>query len=132
MKRVLVDTDAFSVIWQGADEHLAQQLVGSVPILSFASVAELHYGAAKARWGDRRVRGLEEAVRRYVVAPYDQELARLWGRLKAQAQSAGHPLGQAPQTNDLWICATAIRYEAPLLTRNRRHFDGFPGLAVLP
>ncbi|WP_434740265.1 hypothetical protein [Micromonospora sp. SH-82] len=69
MKRVLVDTDAFSVIWQGADEH---------------------------------------------------------------AGPPGHPLGQAPQTNDLWICATAIRYEAPLLTRNRRHFDGFPGLAVLP
>ncbi|MGC4857050.1 hypothetical protein ACLQ24_27680 [Micromonospora sp. DT4] len=75
---------------------------------------------------------LDEAVRRYVVAPYDQELARLWGRLKAQAQSAGHALGQTAQTNDLWICATAIRYEAPLLTLNRRHFDSFPGLVVLP
>ncbi|SCL28170.1 hypothetical protein [Micromonospora inyonensis] len=91
-----------------------------------------HYGAAKARWGDRRVLASEEAVRRYVVAPYHQELARLWGLLKAQAQSAGHPLGQSAHTNDLWICATAIRYEAPLLTLNRRHFDGFPGLAVLP
>ncbi|MDG4818920.1 type II toxin-antitoxin system VapC family toxin [Micromonospora sp. WMMD956] len=132
MKRVLVDTDAFSIIWQGVDDHLAQQLIGSMPILSFATVAELHYGAAKAGWGDRRVLALDEAVRRYVVAPYDQELARLWGRLKAQAQSAGHALGQTAQTNDLWICATAIRYEAPLLTLNRRHFDGFPGLVVLP
>lgn len=75
--------------------------------------------------------GLEAALRRYVIAPYDQELARRWGRLKAQAQNAGHPLGQTAQTNDLWVCATAIYHSAPLLTLNRRHFEGFPGLSVL-
>ncbi|GAB3809874.1 PIN domain-containing protein [Micromonospora zhanjiangensis] len=118
-------------MWQGTDDHIAQQPVGAIPVLSFATVAELHYGAAKARWGDRRVLALEEAVRRYVIAPYDQDLARLWGRLKAQAQSAGHALGQVAQTNDLWICATAIYHDAPLLTLNRRHFEGFPGLAII-
>lgn len=63
--------------------------------------------------------------------PYRLTVARLWGRLKAQAQLAGHALGQASQTNDLWVCATAIYYDAPLLTLNRRHFEGFPGLVVL-
>lgn len=131
MKRIIVDTDAFSMIWRGVSDHLAEQLVGSVPVLSFATVAELHFGAAKAGWGERRTLALEAALRRYVVAPYDQELALLWGRLKAQAQNAGHPLGQAAQTNDLWVCATAIYHSAPLLTLNRRHFEGFPGLSIL-
>lgn len=132
MKYVLVDTDAVSELWQGASPNpLAASLVGAIPVISFTTVAELHFGAAKAGWGQRRVNGLAEMIRRYLIAPYDEDLARLWGRLKSQAQSVGHPLGQAVHTNDLWICATAIRYNAPLLTLNRRHFENFPGLSLL-
>jgi tRNA(fMet)-specific endonuclease VapC len=112
-------------------QHFSAHLVGSVPVISFTTVAETHFGAAKAGWGQRRVEQLEEAIRRYVIAPYDNDLARLWGRLKAQAQRDGHPLGQNSQTNDLWICATAIYHNAPLLTLNRRHFMNFPGLVLL-
>jgi tRNA(fMet)-specific endonuclease VapC len=133
MKYVVVDTDAFSHLWTNTAvaNSFAQHLVGAVPVLSFTTVAEAHFGAAKAGWGPRRIDQLEQAIRRYVVAPYDADLARLWGRLKSQAQSAGHPLGQNSQTNDLWICTTAIYHNAPLLTANRRHFEDFPGLALL-
>jgi predicted nucleic acid-binding protein len=132
-KYVLVDTDAFSQLWQNTStaSTLSAHLVGAIPVLSFATVAEAHFGAARAGWGPRRISQLEEAIRRYLVAPYDDDLARLWGRLKSQAQKAGHPLGQNSQTNDLWICATAIYYDAPLLTLNLRHFQNFPGLVVL-
>jgi tRNA(fMet)-specific endonuclease VapC len=109
----------------------ASHLVDAIPVLSFATVAEAHFGVAKRSWGARKVEQLDEAVRRYVVAPYDDDLARLWGRLKNQAQRAGHALGQNSQANDLWICATAIYYNAPLLTLNQRHFANFPGLVVL-
>lgn len=134
MRYVIVDTDAFSLLWQNREQSasLAPHLQGSVPVLSFTSVAEVYFGAAKANWGDTRVRQLDEAVRRYVVAPYDYELARLWGRLKAQAQALGHPLGQNAQSNDLWVCATAIYHNAPLLTLNRRHYESFPNLDLLP
>ena len=70
--------------------------------------------------------------RRYVVVPYDVGMARLWGRLKAQAQALGHPLGQNEQSNDLWVCATAMYHNAPLLTLNRRHFESFPVLSSCP
>ncbi|MEV6299988.1 type II toxin-antitoxin system VapC family toxin [Actinoplanes sp. NPDC051861] len=133
MKYVIVDTDAFSHLWQNTAvaSSFAGHLVGAVPVISFTTVAELHFGAAKASWGQRRIDRLEEAIRRYVVAPYDQDLARLWGRLKCQAQRSAHPLGQNGQSNDLWICATAIYHNAPLLTLNRRHFENFPGLVLL-
>ena len=133
MKYVIVDTDAFSHLWQNptSSSSFAGHLIGAVPVISFTTIAEVHFGAAKRGWGQRRIDQLEEAIRRYVVAPYDDDLARLWGRLKSQAQHAGHPLGQNSQTNDLWICATAIYHNAPLLTLNRRHFESFPGLVIL-
>jgi tRNA(fMet)-specific endonuclease VapC len=133
VKYVIVDTDAFSHLWQNTANAtaLSAHLVGTVPVISFTTVAEVHFGAAKKGWGQRRVDQLDEAIRRYVVAPYHDDLARLWGRLKCQAQQSAHPLGQNSEANDLWICATAIYHNAPLLTLNRRHFEGFPGLALL-
>jgi tRNA(fMet)-specific endonuclease VapC len=132
VKYVVVDTDVFSLLFRGQDVDLySRHLDGSVPVLSFASVAELHHGATYAGWGERRQQALEEAIRRYVIAPYDEEMAKLWGTLKTQAIRAGHPLGQNTQSNDLWVCATAIYHDAPLLTANRRHFENFPGLSLL-
>jgi tRNA(fMet)-specific endonuclease VapC len=131
VKRIVIDTDAFSILWRGTSQHLNERLLNSTPVLSFVTVAELHYGAAKAKWGERRVLALDEQIRRYLLAPYDPEMARLCGRLRAQAQAFGHSLGQAAQANDLWVCATAIYHDAPLLTLNRRHFEGFPGLSLL-
>ena len=33
--------------------------------------------------------------------------------------------------NDLWIAATALAYEAPLVTSDRGHYARVPGLSVL-
>ncbi|PYC80496.1 VapC toxin family PIN domain ribonuclease [Streptomyces tateyamensis] len=132
MKYVVVDTDVFSRLLQGTDiDGYQAHLSGTIPTLSFTTVAEVYFGASKAGWGERKVAALEEAIRRYLVAPYDTEMARLWGKLKSQAQSLGHPLGQVNQNNDLWIAATSIYYDAPLLTGNGRHFRNFPGLSLI-
>jgi tRNA(fMet)-specific endonuclease VapC len=132
LKYVVVDTDVFSLLLRRQDAGQYQEhLIGEIPVLSFASVAELYYGAAMAGWGERRRRDLAEMIRRYLIAPYNEDMAKLWGALKAQARQAGHALGADPQTNDLWTCATAIYHDAPLLTANRRHFENFPGLSLL-
>lgn len=62
MKYVVVDTDVFSLLFlfRGQDVDLYRRhLNGAVPVLSFASVGELHYGAVKAGWGERRRQSLE-------------------------------------------------------------------------
>ena len=33
--------------------------------------------------------------------------------------------------NDLWIAATALAFEMPVVTRNERHFARVPGLDVI-
>jgi predicted nucleic acid-binding protein len=132
MNHVVVDTDVFSYLFQGhRTAEYAPLLKGVIPVLTFTSIAELHFGAAKRGWGERKIAQLDEAIRRYLVTPWDEDLARLWGQLKAQAVKVGHPLGGAMHNNDLWICASAIYYGAPLLTNNLRHFDGFPGLSLV-
>lgn len=83
------------------------------------------------RAGERRSSKVEEAIRRYLIAPYHEDIARLWGTLRARAAAQGHALGAPQQANDLWVCATAIYYDAPLLTGNHRHFANFPGLSLL-
>ena len=133
MKFVVVDTDAFSHLWQntGQSSALESHLSGAVPVVSFATVGEVYFGATYAGWGERKLQNLEEAIRRYVVAPYHDDMAKLWGKLKTQARGSGHALGHNSQTNDLWVCATAIYHDAPLVSLNRRHFEGFPGLTLL-
>ena len=131
---VVVDTDAFSYLWQKKPEAvpLRPYLNNAVPVLSCTSVAELYFGANLAGWGTKKITALEAALRPYLIAPYAPDMARLWGERKAQARRQGHALGQNQHANDLWICVTAIYYNAPLLTGNRRHFEGVPGLVLLP
>ncbi|MGI9003625.1 MAG: type II toxin-antitoxin system VapC family toxin [Pseudonocardia sp.] len=130
---VVVDTDVFSYIWQGRSQGVPYEtyIRGKVPVLSFTTVAELHYGASYRGWGDRKIRELEAALRVYLVAPYNPQMAKLWGILKTQARRAAHPLGANDHSNDLWIAATAIFHDAPLLSHNRRHFEGMPGLNLI-
>jgi len=49
MRYVIVDTDAFSHLWQNpaTASSFAHHLVGAVPVISFTTVAEVHFGAAK-------------------------------------------------------------------------------------
>jgi predicted nucleic acid-binding protein len=46
----------------------------------------------------------------------------LWGKTAKK--------GKAPDYPDLWIAASAVAMDAPVLTRNPDHFSGVPGLAV--
>jgi predicted nucleic acid-binding protein len=103
-------------------------LAGRIVVLSFTSVAEVHYGARRRRWGDRRMAELEAALSPYLVLPYNRELAVLWGRLRADLEAKGTPT----ETNDLWIAATALHYGLPFITHDRRHFERVPGLRLRP
>lgn len=58
-ENIVVDTDAFSVIYRKGQAFAAYSacLSGNIPVLSFATVAEVRFGAAKKGWGqDRSVR----------------------------------------------------------------------------
>ncbi len=130
---VVVDTDAFSFLLGNRPQASAYPglLRGKVAAVSFVTVAELRFGALAADWGDRRTKELEDKLRKLLTLPYDDRLASLWARLKHDARKNGHPLGQPEHSNDLWIAASGVYYEAPILTGNVRHFAGLPTVRVI-
>lgn len=129
MDAVLLDTDVFSYLMKSNDTraeayrpHVKEKTVA----VSFITVGELHYGAEKKEWSATNRQNLEERLKAVVIVPYDAELCRTFGRVKASL-----PKGVVVATNDLWIAACAFRHAIPLITNNRKHFEKISGLKLI-
>tara|TARA_B110000483_G_scaffold183931_1_gene217555 strand:- start:259 stop:651 length:393 start_codon:yes stop_codon:yes gene_type:complete len=61
------------------------------------------------------------------ILPADASVALRFGSIARLLRAGGRLIG----TNDIWIAATALVHEAPLLTRNVTHFTRVPGLQVI-
>jgi tRNA(fMet)-specific endonuclease VapC len=61
------------------------------------------------------------------IIPVDESVALQFGSVARLLRARGQLIG----TNDLWIAATALAHEAPLLTRNVAHFTRVPELRVI-
>jgi predicted nucleic acid-binding protein len=75
---------------------------------------------------DRRARW-EQFVAPFRILPYSDDVCWEYGQAFRYLQANGLLIG----ANDLWIAATAIVHEMPLVTRNDRHFQRVPGLRVM-
>ena len=127
---VVLDTNVVSFLDRG-DPRAARfepVLAGRVPAVSFATVAELRYGALKAGWGQRRCQALEPTLRRYLFLPAGPEVSAAWARIRSAMDAAGQGMGGL----DRWIAATALAFDCPPFTDNDRHFERVPGLVVNP
>ncbi len=63
---------------------------------------------------------------RFEVIPLTRDLAELSCNIQAQLASAGKQIG----INDVYIGATAVRYNLALVTRNKAHFARIPKLRL--
>jgi len=113
---VVIDTDVFSLVvsQHGPYRWYEPYLSGRLWVLSFATVAELRYGAGKAGWGAKRREELERRIGLCVVLPGNNAVARNWAELNQRFASQ---IG----INDLWIAATALAQSPtlPLLTNDQ-------------
>lgn len=126
---LLLDTDVVSYLFKNSPhaKPFRPLLKGKRAALAFVSVAELFKWTVKRGWGANKVEQLEAALRRYVVIPYDRDLAWAWARLVAACEDAGRPI--AP--SDAWIAAAALRHDVPLLTNNVKHYEAAESLCGL-
>jgi len=130
---VLLDTDVFSsLLFGGPDATWYDTAVaGREMLLSAFSHGEVLAGAAMREWGPRRMDELEGLLGRMVLLEVTEDVVRSYASVRAEAKRIGHPLHGPSQLIDRWIAATALAYQVPLLTGNRKHFDGFPGLELV-
>jgi len=126
---VLIDTDVFSFFLRRDSRRLAYRddMRERMLCLSFASVAELRFGAILSGWGDSRRAALEGALRGYVMLGVDAAITQRWAEIKAARQRIGKPVA----SEDCWIAATALRHDIPLVTHNARDYQGIDGLKLV-
>lgn len=130
MDAVLLDTDVFSFFLKAADTRAALYLPhirGKSMVLSFVTVGELYVWAARRHWNAKRVAFLEQRLQGLVIVPYDFELCKIYGKVRAGLLDKGRPVA----SNDLWIASSAIRHSIPLVTHNAKHFASIRGLRVI-
>lgn len=129
MAAVVVDTCVVSFLHKNDTRAKLYQphLEGNLKVISFMTLAQLYRWAVESKWGERQKAKLDERLRDYVVYPVNRPLCRQWASSTAEASGKGTPI----EVGDAWIAATALLYDFPLVTHNRKHFEVIPGLRVV-
>lgn len=94
--------------------------------ISSVSLAELLYGAEKSAQPDRNRDTVERFAARLDIVPFDDRAAAHYGRLRADLERKGQPIGPY----DLMIAAHARSLGLTLVTNNEREFERVPGLLL--
>jgi tRNA(fMet)-specific endonuclease VapC len=122
MGTVLLDTTVASLLHPKKKNDALRakyepHMRGQILALSFQSIAELWSWAEENSWGAKQRDGLMIFLQRFLVIPYDVELAKVWAKVETHCKRIGRRL----ESGDAWIAATAIRHKIPLLTHDRDH-----------
>lgn len=128
---LVLDTNTISYYFRGDPQVVArlQALrpadIGVPAIVEF----ELRYGLLRLPdvAAAPRLAALAQLLRPMIMLPFDSECAAQAARLRVELEVAGTPIGP----HDTLIAATAVRYQATLVTRNVREFSRVPGLQWL-
>jgi tRNA(fMet)-specific endonuclease VapC len=71
------------------------------------------------------MRELEQFLTLVTLLRPSKETAEIYGQIRLQLSSVGTPIPE----NDIWIAATAMQYDLPILT-NDKHFNSVDGITV--
>ena len=126
--RYLLDTNIMIAAMKGNAAVVAR--LENTPlqnlVLSPVVLGELEIGAEKSAHSERNRARLAELAERLPLAVVDAETSRRYGRVRAELEQAGTPIG----ANDTWIAAQALALDVTLVTDNIREFSRVPGLTV--
>lgn len=131
MDAVLLDTDVFSYLLRGdpRSDPYKPHVEGKTIAIAFVTVGELYAGALKRKWGREQIERFETRLKAAVIVPYDIEVCRKYAELVNLKTESGS--ARTIPANDRWIAACALRHSLPLVTNNRKHFKGIPGLRLI-
>jgi tRNA(fMet)-specific endonuclease VapC len=106
-------------------KRFLSQPVGEIGISSITA-AELAYGVSKSRHASKNRHALEQFLAPLEVAAFDQAAAWSYGRLRAQLEAKGTPIGSM----DVLIAAHALSLGVRLVSNNLREFRRVPDLRL--
>jgi tRNA(fMet)-specific endonuclease VapC len=116
VKRYLLDTNIVSHLIK--DHPVVSQRIVKIPMaslcISVITEAELYYGLAKRPEAKRLHLVVEELLKRVDVLPWDSNIVKNYGFIRAEMERRGKPL--APL--DMMIAAHALSINAVLVTND--------------
>jgi len=127
--KVLLDTNICIYLIKRRPQEVRQRFeryaVGEVG-LSSVTVSELQYGVEKSRRVDQNRTALMQFLLPLVIADFDYEAAVVYGRVRAELERLGTPMGPL----DTLIAAHALSLDVTLVTNNEREFSRVSDLRV--
>ncbi len=125
---LLLDSNTISYYFRG-DPKVVPRLQALAPSeLGVPAIVEyeLRYGLLRLppQAAKTRLAALTEFLKPMQVLPFDSECAAHAARVRVELEAAGMPIGP----HDTLIAATALRYQAALITRNVCEFSRVRGL----
>lgn len=124
----MLDTNVVSDMIRNPGGRAALRARGATNQLCVSVIvaAELQYGCAKSR-SERLQRRVGEFLTEIEVLPYGVAADREYGRIRAELESSGTPIG----SNDLLIAAHAVALGMTVVTANMGEFRRVRGLKVV-
>lgn len=127
--RGLLDTSV--LIARESGRALHRERLPEKAAISIVTKAELRLGvlaAADVETRDRRLATLD-SIAELAVLPVWGAVERVWAGMRAYLAASGRSV----RVNDLWIAATAVAYDMPVLTQDRDFYalSGVNGLTVI-
>lgn len=127
MKKILLDTNAYTRFLAGNEDVLDVIAAAETIYMSIFVLGELHAGFA----GGKRVAENKETLQRFLLKPpikilnATTDTAEVFGFVKNNLRAAGTPI----PINDVWIAAHSIETGSNIITFDS-HFKKIAGLRV--
>lgn len=127
--RYLLDTTICIFIIKNKPTAVRERFAGLRPGevgLSAVTEAELLHGVYKSARIEHNLAAVLDFASQLVVVPFDSQVADAYGRIRAELERAGQPIGPL----DFQIAATAVAHGLTLVTHNTREFARVPGIKI--
>jgi len=127
----LFDTDSLSnILKKNPSALLIEKLMtlpGELQFTTSINISEIYFGAYRSVNRKKILQAYEKKVFPNLnILPFDTGSGKIYGKLKAQLDKKKLPKSEP----DLRIAAIAIQHSMVLVTGNKRHFIGIPGLNI--
>lgn len=123
--RFLLDTNTIIAIFANDSAVLPKLRLAAEVFTPSIVIGELYFGAQKSGRVEANLQRIDDWVASNVIMNCEAETARFYAIIKNQLRLKGKPIPE----NDMWIAATALRYDLTLVTRDA-HFGNVETLRV--
>ena len=122
----VLDTDHCIEILRGRLD-VTDKISPTTPLFVTAiGVGELYYGAHKSDRPQHHLKQLAMLLEGVTVLPFDSEVARIYGKTKADLARKGKFIGEP----DIQIASIVLCPDFVLVTHNQEHFRRVPELKL--